>query len=89
MRSHWFEAMLFGGADFAKVYAASAASSADGREADPPFQIATWRKANPSLSENAALAPNAQTRSGKKRNAQSFNVLASVQISEAESWDVS
>ena len=46
-RSHWFEAMLLGGADFAKVYAAAAA--------DPIFQLATWKKANPSLASMPAL----------------------------------
>ena len=48
--SHWFEVMLLGGADYSKVYAASAASADGERAADPVFQIKTWRKANPSLS---------------------------------------
>ena len=52
-RSHWFEAMLFGGADFAKVYAAAAADGE--RAADPIFRLATWRKANPSLASMPAL----------------------------------
>ena len=39
--SHWFERMLSGGAAYSQVHAA-------GRD-DPPFRVATWRKANPSL----------------------------------------
>ena len=38
---HWFERMLTGSADYAQVHAA--------RPDDPPFQLRTWRRANPSL----------------------------------------
>ena len=38
---HPFERMLTGGADYSQVHAA--------RETDKPFQVRTWRKANPSL----------------------------------------
>lgn len=38
---HWFSKMLAGGADYAQCHAA--------RPDDPPFRVATWRKANPSL----------------------------------------
>ena len=38
---HWFSKALAGGADFAQSHAA--------RPDDPPFRLATWRKANPSL----------------------------------------
>ena len=38
---HWFAKMLDGGAGFAQCHAA--------RPDDPPFQRATWRRANPSL----------------------------------------
>ena len=38
---HWFAKMLEGGADYAQCHAAG--------EDDPPFQVRTWRKANPSL----------------------------------------
>ena len=39
--SHWFGKLLAGGADYAQVHAA--------RLDDPPFQVRTWRRANPSL----------------------------------------
>ena len=39
--SHWFSKMLAGGAAYAQVHAA--------RPDDPPFQVRTWRRANPSL----------------------------------------
>jgi phage terminase large subunit-like protein len=39
--SHWFAAMLAGGAGYAQLHAA--------RPHDPPFQRRTWRRANPSL----------------------------------------
>ncbi|MDE0379641.1 MAG: terminase large subunit [Rhodospirillales bacterium] len=38
---HWFAKMLEGGCDFAVCFAAG--------ENDPPFQVRTWRRANPSL----------------------------------------
>ena len=39
--SHWFEKMLVGGADYSQVHAA--------RDTDAPFQLRTWKRANPSL----------------------------------------
>ena len=39
---HWFSKMLAGGADYSQCHAADAE--------DPPFDVRTWRKANPSLS---------------------------------------
>ena len=38
---HFFSKMLDGGADYSQSHHA--------RESDPPFQVRTWRKANPSL----------------------------------------
>ena len=38
---HWFAKLLDGGADYAQSHAA--------RVDDPPFQVRTWRRANPSL----------------------------------------
>ena len=38
---HWFARMLAGEAEYSQVHAAG--------ETDPPFRLATWRKANPSL----------------------------------------
>ena len=46
-RSHWFQSMLDGGAAYAQTHAA--------RESDPPFQLRTWVKANPSLTIMPAL----------------------------------
>ena len=45
---HWFEKMLSGGAGYAQVHKAG--------PDDPPFQVKTWRKANPSLNAFPALA---------------------------------
>ena len=45
--SHWFQAMLDGGAAYAQCHAAA--------EDDPPFQRRTWLKANPSLPIMPAL----------------------------------
>ena len=39
--THWFTNMLNGNCDYAQCHAAG--------ENDPPFQVRTWRKANPSL----------------------------------------
>ena len=44
---HWFSKMLAGGSAYAQVHAA--------RTTDPPFQAATWRKANPSLDHLPSL----------------------------------
>ena len=45
--SHWFATMLAGGAAYSQVHAA--------RLSDPPFRLATWRKANPSLDHLPSL----------------------------------
>ena len=45
--AHWFQGMLDGGASYAQSHHA--------REDDPPFRMATWRKANPSLPIMPAL----------------------------------
>ena len=45
--AHWFQGMLDGGASYAQSHHA--------REDDPPFRMATWRKANPSLRIMPAL----------------------------------
>ena len=45
---HWFAKMLAGGAGHAQCHAAE--------PDDPPFQIRTWRKANPSLAHMPDLA---------------------------------
>ena len=45
--SHWFAKMLAGGAAYSQVHAA--------RPTDPPFRLATWRKANPSLAHLPSL----------------------------------
>ena len=79
-RSHWFEAMLFGGADFAKVYAAAAADGE--RAADPIFQLSTWRKANPSLASMPALLATIRRESARIET-RSVNA-SELQISEAE-----
>ena len=44
---HWFSRMLDGGADYAQTHAAGAL--------DPPFRVATWRKANPSIGHLPSL----------------------------------
>ena len=44
---HWFSKMLAGGAVYSQVHAA--------KLADPPFRLATWRKANPSLDHLPSL----------------------------------
>ena len=45
--AHWFEKMLTGGAAYSQVHAA--------RPDDPPFQLKTWRRANPSLDHLPSL----------------------------------
>ena len=44
---HWFAKMLAGRAAYSQCHAA--------REKDPPFRLATWRKANPSLDHLPSL----------------------------------
>ena len=44
---HWLATMIQGGCDFSLCYAA--------RPDDPPFRLATWRRANPSLAHMPAL----------------------------------
>ena len=44
---HWFSRLLAGGAAYSQVHAA--------RPDDPPFQVRTWRKANPSLDHLPSL----------------------------------
>ena len=44
---HWFSKMLSGGATYSQVHAA--------RPSDPPFRLATWRRANPSLDHLPSL----------------------------------
>lgn len=44
---HWFAKMLEGGADYAQTHAAD--------PLDPPFRVATWRRANPSLDHLPSL----------------------------------
>ena len=43
---NWFSRLLSGGADYSQVHAAALADGE--RAADPIFQLATWKKANPS-----------------------------------------
>ena len=50
---HWFSVMLAGGADYSQSHAARSGDGED--EGDPPFQLRTWRKANPSLASMPAL----------------------------------
>ena len=45
--THWFSKMLAGGAAYSQCHAA--------RATDPPFQLRTWRKANPSLDHLPSL----------------------------------
>ena len=45
--AHWFHKMLHGGAAYAQLHAA--------RPGDPPFQVRTWRRANPSLDHLLSL----------------------------------
>ena len=45
---HWFQRMLLGGAGYAQCHAA--------RPDDKPFQVATWRRANPSFVHMPDLA---------------------------------
>ena len=45
--THWFSRQLAGGAAYAQTHAA--------RPSDPPFRLATWRKANPSLDHLPSL----------------------------------
>ena len=44
---HWFSKLLNGGATYSQVHAA--------RLSDPPFQVRTWRRANPSLDHLPSL----------------------------------
>lgn len=44
---HWFSKMLLGNSGYAQIHAA--------RPSDPPFRLATWRKANPSLDHLPSL----------------------------------
>ena len=44
---HWFAKMLAGGGAYSQVHAA--------RPSDPPFQVRTWRRANPSLDHLPSL----------------------------------
>ena len=57
--SHFFERMLTGGADYAQVHAA--------RPDDPPFQLRTWRRANPSLDAMPQLRKAIQGAASKAR----------------------
>lgn len=45
--AHWFQKMLDGGAGYAQCHAA--------RANDPPFRLATWKRANPSLAHMPEL----------------------------------
>ena len=45
---HWFSKMLAGGATYSQIHAA--------RPNDPPFRLASWRRANPSLDHLPSLA---------------------------------
>ena len=56
---HWFSKALAGGAD----YSQSHASDPD----DPPFQVKTWRKANPSLPVMPDLEAAIRTEAGEAR----------------------
>ena len=56
---HWFAKALAGGADYAQCHAA--------RESDPPFQVRTWRKANPSLAYMPDLEAAIRTEAGEAR----------------------
>ena len=53
---HWFAKMLAGGADYAQSHHA--------RDFDPPYQVRTWRKANPSLSAMPALVKRIRKEAG-------------------------
>ena len=53
---HWFAKMLSGGADYAQSHHA--------RDFDPPYQVRTWRKANPSLSAMPALVKRIRKEAG-------------------------
>ena len=69
--AHWFGRMLAGGAAYAQVHAA--------RPDDPPFRVATWRKANPSLdhlpSLRAKIAAEAEDARGDPSLLASFRAL--------------
>ena len=67
--SHWFNRMLDGGADYSQVHAAG--------NDDPPFQVRTWRKANPSLSILPTLLARIRREAGEARRDESL--LASFQ----------
>ena len=56
---HWFSKALAGGADYAQSHAA--------RPDDPPFRLATWRKANPSLRHMPDLEAALRTEAAEAR----------------------
>ena len=58
--AHWFGKMLAGGAEYAQVHAA--------RPDDPPFQVRTWRRANPSLNHLPSLLTRIRDDAGKARS---------------------
>ena len=57
---HWFSKMLAGGATYSQVHAA--------RTTDPPLQLATWRRANPSLDHLPSLLAEIREESGHARS---------------------
>ena len=56
---HWFAKMLQGGAAYSQVHAA--------RPDDPPFRLATWRRANPSFDHLPSLAEKIREEAGTAR----------------------
>jgi len=67
--AHWFEKMLTGGASYAQVHAAG--------EEDPPFQLRTWRRANPSLDHLPSLLAEIREEAAEAR--QDENMLSAFQ----------
>ena len=57
--THWFAKMLDGGADYAQNHAA--------KRAAPPFQVRTWRRANPSLPYMPDLEAAIRAEAGRAR----------------------
>ena len=56
---HWFSKLLNGGATYSQVHAA--------KLSDPPFRLATWRKANPSLDHLPSLLAEVAEEAGHAR----------------------
>ena len=76
--THWFSKMLDGGADYAQLHAA--------KRAAPPFQIRTWRRANPSLPYMPDLEAAIRAEAGRaKRDAALLPAFESLRLNQGVS----